>query len=126
MNRALMLITILVVTYPGMQGLPPPEGTFVHVRDFGALVDDGQDDAAGIKAAIGHAQAAGIEQVLSEAGTCEFMNIPGRESNRKGRGECDHSGPGGPPTQSRMKKGRRTDSCMQTRRMEVMPKNRNI
>ena len=49
----------------------------IHVKDFGAIADDGRDDTEGIRAAIVHANSKGIGQVLFSAGTYDFINIPG-------------------------------------------------
>ncbi len=57
----------------------------ISVRNFGAIPDDGKDDAQAILLAIEHAKSAGIQKLLFEAGIYDFKTLPGWERTERKR-----------------------------------------
>ena len=83
LNRIVPFLLFWGVVISAVQCQIKNKETVVAVRDFGAIPDDGKDDANGIKAAVNHAQAQGIRKVTFEEGIYDFRNIPGWENGKE-------------------------------------------
>lgn len=64
----LLLCVVLLISIPPATAAPPR----VHVRDFGARPDDGQDDTVAVAAAIAKAKEVGARAILFERGVYDF------------------------------------------------------
>lgn len=74
-----VIAVIALVGVSCARGEPPPMKDSIHVRAFGAIPDDGQNDAPDILAAIRNAQKNGIRRVCFDAGTYDFSGMSGWE-----------------------------------------------